>query len=111
MSYQADKEFLGQHTQVVELTDGRGAHVAVCPAWQGRVMTSTCSGPAGPSFGFIHREFYEIESLSPARPLKTGETLVHRHRTIHVLADEATLAALAEETLGVELDAIRRAML
>ncbi len=55
--------------------------------------------------------FYEIESVSPAKMLKTGETLVHRHSTIHIQADAATLKALAKETLGVDLDAVRKAML
>ena len=59
MSYAEAKAFLAEHTRVVELTDGRGARVAVCPQWQGRVMTSTCDGPQGRSFGFIHREFIE----------------------------------------------------
>ena len=44
MSYREAKEFLDQHTGVVELSDGGGARVAVCPGWQGRVMTSTCGG-------------------------------------------------------------------
>jgi len=58
MSYGEAKQFLERHTKVVELADG-DAHVAVCPEWQGRVMTSTCGGPGGSSFGFIHREFIE----------------------------------------------------
>jgi hypothetical protein len=51
--------------------------------------------------------FYEIESISPAAVLKTGESLMHRHRTIHVQADAATLAKLAKEALGVDLEAVR----
>jgi hypothetical protein len=57
MSYAEAKTFLAGHTQVRELTDGHGARVAICPEWQGRVMTSTCDGLEGRSFGFIHREF------------------------------------------------------
>ena len=59
MSYAEAKAFLAKHTRVLELSNGRGARVAVCPGWQGRVMTSTCDGPQGRSFGFIHREFIE----------------------------------------------------
>ena len=44
--------------------------------------------------------FYEIESVSPAQELKTGESLVHRHRTIHIQADAETLRKLAKEILG-----------
>jgi hypothetical protein len=59
MSYREALAFLKQHTQVVELFHGSEARVAVCPEWQGRVMTSTCAGLDGPSFGFINREFIE----------------------------------------------------
>lgn len=58
-TYRDDLEFLARHTQVVELTDGAGARVAICPEYQGRVMTSTCAGPEGPSFGWINRRFIE----------------------------------------------------
>ena len=53
--------------------------------------------------------FFEIESISPAPVLKTGESLVHCHRTIHVQAAPATLAALAEEILGVDLERVEKA--
>ena len=52
-----DLEFLKQHTDVLVLADGEGkAQVAVVPAYQGRVMTSTADGAAGASFGWINRE-------------------------------------------------------
>jgi hypothetical protein len=53
MTYGEVRDYLAKHTNVVELTDG-DARVAICPAWQGRVMTSTCGGLSGPSFGFIN---------------------------------------------------------
>jgi len=53
--------------------------------------------------------FYEIESLSPALVLKTGESLTHCHRTTHVQADAETLAKLAKEVLGVDLEAVQQA--
>ncbi len=59
MTYGEVTEFLRRHTGVVELTNDAGARVAVCPEWQGRVMTSTCDGPQGPSFGFVNRDFIE----------------------------------------------------
>jgi len=64
MTYAEWKEFLARFTAVHELADG-GARVAVCPNWQGRVMTSTCGGPAGPSFGFINRQFIEAGQPDP----------------------------------------------
>ncbi len=65
MSYREAKEFLSRHTKVVELSNKEGARVAVCPDWQGRAMTSTCSGPDGLSFGFINREFIESGEKNP----------------------------------------------
>ena len=65
MSYGDAREFLARHTRLVELVGERGARVAICPAWQGRVMTSTCDGMAGPSFGFINRQFIEAGKLDP----------------------------------------------
>lgn len=58
-TYREAKAFLGRYTDVVELCDDAGACVLICPKWQARVMTSTCDGPDGMSFGFIHREFIE----------------------------------------------------
>lgn len=57
MSYKEAKEFLAAHGRIIELSDAHGARVAICPQWQGRVMTSTCGGDEGESFGFINREF------------------------------------------------------
>lgn len=65
MSYREAVDFLKQHTKVVELTNKEGGRVAVCPEWQGRVMTSTCAGPDGPSFGFINRDYIVAKKHSP----------------------------------------------
>ena len=65
MSYGEVRDFLARHTDVVELGDGEGALVAICPAWQGRVMTSTCAGEDGPGFGFVNRAFIEAGRLDP----------------------------------------------
>lgn len=55
-AFASDLAFLRQHTEVVLLTDPSGAaQVAVAPAYQGRVMTSTTGGDAAPSFGWIGR--------------------------------------------------------
>jgi hypothetical protein len=59
MSYREACEFLAKHTKVIKLTDRFGAGVAICPEWQGRVMTSGFGGPDAPSFGFVHKEFIE----------------------------------------------------
>jgi hypothetical protein len=59
MSYGEARSFLARHTNLIELTNETGARVAVAPDWQGRVMTSTCAGLEGPSFGFVNRAFIE----------------------------------------------------
>ncbi len=59
MSYEEARDFLATHTAVVELLGAKGARVAICPELQGRVMTSTCGGISGPSFGFINCDFLE----------------------------------------------------
>jgi hypothetical protein len=59
MSYAEAREFLAKHTDLIELTNDAGARVAIAPGWQGRVMTSTCGGLEGPSFGFVNRDYIE----------------------------------------------------
>ncbi|HOQ87824.1 MAG TPA: hypothetical protein PLQ89_19125 [Phycisphaerae bacterium] len=52
-----DLAFLKKYTDVIVLSDKAGAaKVALVPAWQGRVMTSTAEGDRGQSFGWINRE-------------------------------------------------------
>ena len=65
MSYRDARDFLAKHTELVELTNGDGARVAICPAWQRRVMTSTCGGMDGLSFGFVNDEFITAGKLNP----------------------------------------------
>src|ERR1051325_7391109 len=48
--------FLRKHTKVVVLTDGQEMRVAVAPDLQGRVMTSSARGDAGPAYGWINRD-------------------------------------------------------
>jgi hypothetical protein len=65
MSYQETRDFLAKHTGLIELNDEAGARVAVAPEWQGRVMTSTCGGPEGPSFGFVNRDYIAAGKTDP----------------------------------------------
>ena len=58
-----DLAFMKKHTPIVLLEDGDAA-VAVAPAYQGRVMTSTFDSAAGPSFGWINRPVIEKGLLS-----------------------------------------------
>ena len=63
MSYREVIKFLDRHTDVVELASDDGARVAVCPEWQGRVMTSSCGAGDGQSFGFVNRRYQSINAL------------------------------------------------
>lgn len=59
-TYADDVAFLRQHTEVIELkNDDEPGVVAVCPKWQGRVMTSTFEPKQGPSLGWVNRPFIE----------------------------------------------------
>lgn len=64
-SYGDDVDFLAKHTNVLELTNGNGGRVAICPDLQGRVMTSTTGGPGGKSYGWINRAFIEAGKADP----------------------------------------------
>ncbi|HEY5229050.1 MAG TPA: DUF6786 family protein, partial [Opitutaceae bacterium] len=62
-----DTAFLKDHTDTIILGDKAGAaKVAVVPAWQGRVMTSTSDGESGYSYGWINRDL-----------IASGKTLQH----------------------------------
>lgn len=63
--YGEARDFLDKYTDIVELKGDRSA-VLIAPAWQGRVMTSTCEGEEGFSFGWINREL-----------ISSGDTMEH----------------------------------
>ena len=75
----------------------------------GDVANSYNDGPLGPGKKGLGA-FYEIESLSPAECLATGDSLTHRHATVHVQADAPLLSRLAQEVFGVDLPAVQSAM-
>lgn len=65
-SFRDDLTFLRRHTEVVLLTDERSeAQVAIVPAWQARVMTSTARGDSGKSFGWMNRELIASGKIQP----------------------------------------------
>lgn len=73
-SFGDDIAFLRKHTKVIVLSDQAGqAKVALAPAWQGRVMTSTMAGDAGPSFGWINRELIASGEIKPHMNAFGGE--------------------------------------
>jgi hypothetical protein len=69
-----DVDFLQKHAPVVVLSDSAGgARVAVVPAWQGRVMTSSAGGSNGTSFGWINRELIGTDKPQPHMNALGGE--------------------------------------
>ena len=73
-NYGDDSAFLKKHTELIVLSDKAGlAKVALAPAWQGRVMTSTAGGDAGQSFGWINRELVASGKIQPHMNAFGGE--------------------------------------
>lgn len=62
-TFQSDYQFITKHTEIV-LLENEGAAVAVAPAYQGRVMTSTVDLQNEPSFGWISRKVIEAWLLT-----------------------------------------------
>jgi hypothetical protein len=60
--------------------------------------------PGKPSLG----GFYEIESSSPAAALAPGASLVHTHRTFHLVGEAGDLDAIARRALGLGLSDFTR---
>jgi hypothetical protein len=73
-TFAEDQDFLKRHTDVLVLTDESGqAQVAVVPAYQGRIMTTTAGGAAGASFGWINRELIASGKFLPHMNAFGGE--------------------------------------
>lgn len=77
--------------------------------FSGDVVNSYNDGPPAPGKPPLG-PFYELETSSPAAALAPGESIVHRHRTMHLRGDRAQLDAIARRVLGVGIDAIERAL-
>lgn len=60
-----DVAFLSKHVRTIVLTSPTGARVAVVPAFQGRVMTSTTDSGRGESFGWINRDLIASGEFVP----------------------------------------------
>jgi len=64
-TYGYNREFLSDYTTIIELKSN-GSRLILAPEWQGRVMTSSCEGDNGFSFGWINHDL-----------IKSGEVLDH----------------------------------
>jgi hypothetical protein len=66
MNFPEDVAFLKNHVEVIVLGQGAGSpQVAVVPAYQGRVMTSTVGGAERPSHGWINYDLVAAGEFGP----------------------------------------------
>lgn len=73
-SFGRDVAFLKQHVKTIVLGDSSGGpRVAVVPAYQGRVMTSTARGDDGTSYGWINYEHIASGKTVPQINVYGGE--------------------------------------
>lgn len=73
-TFGGDVAFLRRHTDVLVLSGASGAaRVAIVPAWQGRVMTSTPAGDAGASLGWVHYKHIASGKIVPHMNAFGGE--------------------------------------
>lgn len=98
---------VGRVLTIVQFIQPAGAHDYVNSMWEvqkapfaGDVVNSYNDGPPAPGAKPLG-PFYELETSSPAAALAKGASLVHRHRTVHLIGDTAALEAIARKALGV----------
>jgi hypothetical protein len=71
-----DVAFLKKHTEVVLLRQGDAA-VAVAPAFQGRVMTSSANGESGTSYGWLNYKLIQQGVLKGEAAAGKLESKIH----------------------------------
>jgi hypothetical protein len=77
--------------------------------FRGDVVNSYNDGPTAPG-GKPLGPFYELETSSPAAALASGKSILHVHRTVHFVGNEAQLDPIAKATLGVTIAQIKSAL-
>lgn len=70
--YGWNRDFLKKHIEIIELKNGNSL-IALVPAWQGRVMTSSADGDNGYSCGWINHKTVAMEELQPHMNAFGGE--------------------------------------
>jgi hypothetical protein len=77
----------------------------VKPPFSGDAVNAYNDGPLdnGSQMG----PFYELESVSPAAFLSTGQTQVHHHSVFHFTGPEAALDRICKKILGVGIENVR----
>lgn len=77
------------------------------PSFSGDAVNAYNDGPLAD--GSQMGPFYEIESVSPAAFLQSGQSLSHTHSVYHFTGNEKSLDAIASKLLGVSIDEIKKA--
>ncbi len=73
-TFKEDVDFLKKHTDVIVLRDAsKQAQVALVADYQGRIMTSTATGPKGRSHGWVNRELIASGKTEPHINVFGGE--------------------------------------
>jgi len=73
-TFAEDVALLKQHNDVIVLSDVSGKNkLAIVPAYQGRVMTSTNNGDDAPGFGWIDEEAVKLGPVAPHMNAFGGE--------------------------------------
>jgi uncharacterized protein DUF6786 len=67
---------------------------------EGEAASVYIDGPA--EEGDEARSFYELETLSPAMPLKPGESFVHRNRVFHIRGDQSSIDTITRRFLHTD---------
>ena len=93
MSYHDALNYLAQQTSVMELYDQLGGRVAICPEWNGKIMTSTCDGLDGDSFGCINVHAIDTESFDDfgGEDQWSISPLIHSFAVENIQANQAVL--------------------
>jgi len=73
--------------------------------FSGDVINSYNDGPPSPDM-LPMGPFYELETSSPAVELGPGESVTHRHRTMHFTGSREVIEKLSQQSLGIGLDEI-----
>jgi hypothetical protein len=111
-SYDASNHVL----TIVQYNKPAGASDYVNSMWElqdepygGDVINAYNDGPPAPGAKPLG-PFYELETSSPAAALAPGQSILHTHRTFHLVGDKAELDGVARTLLGVTIDEITSAL-
>lgn len=77
--------------------------------YNGDVINAYNDGPPEPGAKPLG-PFYELETSSPAAALAAGQSIIHTHRTFHLMGEEAELNPIAQALLGVGIAEITSAL-